>query len=291
MLENIFGERTNIVPLYITDNLEEIDQINNNRLQIAENVENEANEFAEDNDFNGNGYDEFAEEQMCFDDIIEEVNDFTETFDDYVDVDNWNMTAYQPVFTQETPTEPPAKSAIHIMSQSASSAPRAFPVVPRGNEIAPSRSQATPSTSQATPRAPLTTPRAPLATPSAPLATPSASQTAPTANNSNVARFRQSLSTLPQSQNGFKPSKESRPANAAEVISKALVLRAEAIREKLKLDAFWKAEEMILNREKLELEREIRTKELELKKAEIESKERIRMAEIDAATRRCADDN
>ncbi|KAJ6645455.1 hypothetical protein Bhyg_00661 [Pseudolycoriella hygida] len=76
-----------------------------------------------------------------------------------------------------------------------------------------------------------------------------------------------------------------RPANSAEVIAQAQKLRAEAIKEKLQQESFWRNEELILSREKFELEKELRLKEMELSKAEIESIKRIKMAEINANIR------
>lgn len=230
------------------------------------------------------------EEEMCIDDFIDEVDDF-ETMDDYVDVNTWN-TMYDETVTrnQASRIETPAGS-----TQSASGAPQ-IPVSTfaltsghssvDASEARQGSSQITSSTHQGTPSASQTCQGSSQVAPSTSQNTSSASRAGPNVNNDNVNRFRKSLSTLPQSQSGFKPWKGSRPSNAAEVISKAIALRAETIREKIKQDAYWKNEEMAINRERLELEREMRIRELELKKAEIESKERIRMAEIESMRRR-----
>lgn len=104
-------------------------------------------------------------------------------------------------------------------------------------------------------------------------------------SDASVSRFRHTLLSLPESSEGFKVSKRHRPPNAADVLSEALKLRAEAIREKIEHESMWKKEELAISQEKMELDKELRLKEMELRKAEMESNERIKMAEINANNR------
>lgn len=220
ILEEIFGDKTNVVPPFLRDNLEQNGVVCDPRT-LAHNDENLVDIDLIDNDANTVNNDSTMNDGQ-------EQNSF--------------------VGEQEEEENPQPPQAIP---------PHAIPP------------QATP------PQAIL-----PQALPSQII--PSTSQSIPT---SHVARFRNALSALPSSANGFTPKSNNR-ANAAEVIARALTQRAEAIREKLQQDSIWKEQEMEINREKLRLEREIRESEIELKWEEIHSNKRIRLAEIEAMSGR-----
>lgn len=97
-----------------------------------------------------------------------------------------------------------------------------------------------------------------------------------------ISRFKTSLSSVMPSINAFKENVDRPASNAASIISKALIERANALVEKNKNEAKWKEDELHFNREKFEFEKEMRLREVEFsEKIQLEKmKSEERLAEL-----------
>lgn len=192
MLESIFGERTSIHPLFITDNLE--DQLHS---KTNESIGNDGENVTVENgsgNIGSNALDRYGtRESEAAEDIQVDLDEWNFGLDTNFEVDGVSSTAQ--VDRAET-TENPVN-------------------------IVPSHQTETSTGSSRSP-----------------------SLEAP--QKTNVSRFRRSLSNLPESSDGFKSPKSGRHANAAEAIAHALVVRTDAMKEKLIEESKWKHEEMLL---------------------------------------------